>query len=219
MRQLWRRDGSRLSTSSQFTNDIAITTVELYDSFERRIRELFPALGGELATALTKLASPRVLPKGHIVEEPGTTPARLYFLAEGAAEQYWDEGDRVRASYLWTAGDIVGRLNALLSNRPDQQGIRIVRSAQLLSFSYTSLQQLAEHHPSYPSLALAVLQHYATAVGDLGYVLAQRKPADRFRALRDLHPLWVSDFSQTRLASLLNMRRETLSRLRASHQV
>ena len=169
-----------------------------------------------LRAHLTPRATSRVLPKGVPLETPGTVAAHVHFLHRGSLLQAYPTHGRRRTTYVWTAGDVVARAGSLLSGRPDRNGVYAAAAAtEVLSWAWAPLRDFLRAAPERAPLLQAFTAGALVAVCDVTAVKTLPTARARYEALLAARPDWCAAVPQTEIASLLGVRRETVSRIRA----
>ncbi|MEJ5996606.1 Crp/Fnr family transcriptional regulator [Pedobacter sp. Du54] len=155
-------------------------------------------------------------PAKHTLLAPGDTCKRIYFVKLGFLRAYHlDPNGNEHTTWFMGQNDIVISVHSFFTQQPAHEYVEILQDSILQSISWHQLQSYYADFPQGNLLGRIVTEKYYIQSEERALFLRIQSPEERYQALLNRHPDIFLHTTTQNIASYLNMRRETLSKLRS----
>jgi CRP/FNR family transcriptional regulator, anaerobic regulatory protein len=142
-----------------------------------------------------------------------------YFVEKGVARVYYKEerNDELISVTSWFAqeGGLLSSINSFLTQKPSDEYIQILEDCTLRILPRTVLEQMWKESPEISQAFLRLYEHYLIVYERrIHHLIRQRDPLERYLFFLKIYPTLLNRVPHKYIASYLEMRPETLSRVR-----
>jgi signal-transduction protein with cAMP-binding, CBS, and nucleotidyltransferase domain len=174
----------------------------------------FVQLTDEEFSHLKKQLVLREFKKKEIITKEGETEQYLYFINKGLIHQYFHKGKEVVTTDLVCAGTITGSVTSFLSRKPSHYFLEALEPTEAWTMSRHSLDVLYNTDVKWQRFGRILITHFLLQqewhlLDNIRYSIRER-----FVQFGQQFPDMLKRVPQRRLASYLNMKPETFSRLK-----
>jgi len=185
-----------------------------YDSIEKLI-EALPREAQESFLEAGKLLS---IKKGDFLLKIGEICHHLYVIKNGVFRTYRNllKDDiiiEVTSGFSFP-GDFDTSPSSLILKIPSYESIQAITKAEVFAIDFSKLDNLQNTYPAFNKLIFNALIDYSTAIETVLYDFRVLSARERYQKLLNENPDYISQIPLKYLASFLNMKEETLSRIR-----
>ncbi|MDX2282773.1 MAG: Crp/Fnr family transcriptional regulator [Bacteroidia bacterium] len=184
---------------------------------DRPIDDLLSRLPAEGMARLLALGQPAVFRRGEHLLHAGEPCRYLYKVERGILRTYrcWggDPANEITSGFSFP-GDFDTSPSSFVMQQPSVESIQAVLDAEVVCFGYEELTQLRRGDPAVGELILYALADYMAATEQVLFDMRVLSARQRYDKLLAEHPDYVQQIPLKYLASFLNMKVETLSRVR-----
>ena len=151
--------------------------------------------------------------KEHLIKT-GETEEYLYFISKGLAREYIVTGKQEVTTDIICEGTITGSASSFLGGGPSQYNIQAMEPVTAFVMSKHNLEKLYHADDKWEKLGRLLTTHFL--LQQEKHILDKIRFSAKERVLNFLeeHPLLVQRVSQKHLASYLNIKPETFSRMK-----
>lgn len=177
-----------------------------------------------LSKSLNKYLSQRIaansFKKGDFIISKGEVPDRLYIIRKGLVRGFFKYNDNEITTWASVDNEIVTSISGFFRNEPALENIQCLEDTQTESLSFEELHFALNNFPEMERLYRTLLEQYYK---EAEYrALAARIPITKDRYdyyMNIVNPEIFKRLPKKYLASLLNMRPETLSRIQVDYSL
>lgn len=170
---------------------------------------LFESLDDEQLAQLEDICSIKKLNPGNILFYEGDTPKYLYFLIEGLIKLYrYTPNNQISIINYFHTPTLIGE-SAMLQKTPYQTNAECETNTTLLSISFEKFEKFFLQNPQ---IALAIIMQLVTKVKKLMNASMQLSSTQRVAQLICENAELFGKLKKYKIAEILNMTPETLSR-------
>jgi CRP-like cAMP-binding protein len=183
---------------------------ELFDYFGK-----FQNLSIETKKALTEVCSNITVKKNATLQPFGHTCKTIYFLKSGIARiYYYKDGTDITESFAFE-GNIIARVESLLTGKPSQKAIQIIETADIVAMNATQLFKLYDSFPQIERLFRLIFETaYVETINRIEGIQFHSAEERYLALLRETEI--VQKIPLKYIASYLGITQVSLSRIRAS---
>ncbi len=153
-------------------------------------------------------------PKKYLLIEEGDIAQHLYFINKGLIHKYFYKGKEMITTDLVCEGTLTGSINSFLSGNPSHYYLQTLEITHVLSISKEALEELYKQDKKWQRIGRIVITHFLLQqekkiLDDIRYNIRERIVhfAQDFPSILNRVP-------QRRIASYLNIKPETFTRLK-----
>ena len=170
-----------------------------------------------LDRAFAPLWSLKSFKRGDFLTEAGEVERHFYYVLEGVQTIYLinAKGEKVVLGFSYT-GNFSGVYDSFLTRKPSHYFLEALSSTKVLTLSIDAYEQLFETDPQFDRWNRIFLQHVLIGRVNREVELLTLPARDRYLRFMKRCPEPLFQIPQKYLASYLNMKPETFSRLRAT---
>lgn len=166
---------------------------------------------------LSQYFKPISYEKDTIILNIGEINDKLYFVEEGVLQEfsYQDEEEQVNTHWLMPEGSFVYSTVSFINEVPTEMGIKAIEKVKLLYISKPDLQTIYEKVPQMERVGRLVTEQTLTEYEKFLLLIRYRSSEEKLAWFEETFPTLVNRVPQKYIASYLNIRPETLSRVRS----
>jgi CRP-like cAMP-binding protein len=156
----------------------------------------------------------REFPKKHILINEGEIAQNLYFITRGLIHQYFYAGKEVVTTDVVCEGTITGSVSSFLSGKPSHYYLETMESTSAFIISKQQLNELYKKDIKWQRFGRILITHFL--LQQEWHILDNIRFSIRERLLHfaEAYPGLLKRVPQRRLASYLDMKPETFSRIK-----
>ena len=171
----------------------------------------------ELDQKFSTLWTPKYFKRGQFITEAGEAERHFYFILEGVQMIYLidNKGEKVVIGFSY-GGNFSGVYDSFLSQKPSDYFLETLTSTKLLALPLFAYLELFEQYPQFDKWGRIFHQEILTGRVKREVEILTLPAKDRYINFMRRCPEPLLKIPQKYIASYLNMKPETFSRLRAS---
>ncbi len=185
----------------------------LIEKISGYFQQFLPLTLAEMAE-LASYCEIRRFPKKSILIEEGETEDFLNLVVQGIVMKYIRMPRGEMILQLATEGHIISAEISFLSRQPSQVIIETLESTMMISLSNKKMQEALEKFSKGEELGRSILENMYVKKDEKKHMWLAMGVRERFIHYMEHHPHMLQRVSQKYLASYLNIKPETFSRLK-----
>lgn len=151
-----------------------------------------------------------------IILNIGEINDKLYFVEEGVLQTFsYQEEDQTNTHWLMPEGSFVYSTVSFINQVPTEMGIKAIEKVKLLYITKLDLQTIYEKVPQMERVGRLVTERTLTEYEKFLLLIRYRSSEEKLTWFEETFPSLVNRVPQKYIASYLNIRPETLSRVRS----
>jgi len=174
----------------------------------------YVALTNEEFALLAQMLEIRNFDKKQQLIKVGEVETCLNFVVKGLVRKYFFKGRTEVITQIAREGDIISSSVSFLSGAPSSYIIETLEPSTFLSISKAQVEQLYRDHPKIERLGRMIITHFFLQKEEWEYECIRANTRERFVRFVENNNDLVQRVPQKYLASYLNMKPETFSRLK-----
>lgn len=175
--------------------------------------QFYPVSDEDFATLLS-CTVPRTLKKKEFLIRQGEVEEHVYFLTSGLLHQYFFKGKEMVSTDFFQPSNICGGLVSFLSGKPSYYNIQALENCELLCLSKSELERLYQADRKWQRLGRLLLTSYLISQEKAIMDTIRLTMRERYVQFARNYPDLSQKVPQRRIASFLNIKPETFSRLK-----
>lgn len=182
----------------------------------RQLIQLFSALDGKDLDRIVDCFDARLFKKNEIILSAGDVSKEFYFINRGCIRTYFitKQGNE-KTRYLMIEPSIGTALTSFISQKPSFEFIDSLEESEVLAISHTDFFRLVNEIPGWKSFYLKIMEMAYSFQNRKIESLVTLSAKERYDQLIRENPKMVQRVSNKILASYLDIKQETLSRLKS----
>jgi CRP-like cAMP-binding protein len=165
---------------------------------------------------LSQYFKPISYDKDTIILNIGEINDKLYFVEEGVLQEFsYQEEDQTNTHWLMPEGSFVYSTVSFINEVPTEMGIKAIEKVKLLYITKPDLQTIYEKVPQMERVGRLVTEQTLTEYEKFLLLIRYRSSEEKLAWFEETFPTLVNRVPQKYIASYLNIRPETLSRVRS----
>ena len=154
--------------------------------------------------------------KDTIILEIGEVNDKLFFVEEGILQEFsYQSQDQTNTHWLMPEGSFVYSTISFIEETPTQMGIKALEKVSLLAISKENLQKLYIEIPQMERIARLITEQNLIVYEKFLYLMRYKNSQEKLAWFERTFPTLINRVSLKYIASYLNIRAETLSRIRS----
>lgn len=154
--------------------------------------------------------------KDTVILDIGQINDKLYFVEKGVLQEFsYQEEDQTNTHWLMPEGSFVYSTVSFINEVPTEMGIKAIEKVRLLYITKDDLQILFEEVPQMERVGRLITEQNLITYEKFLLLIRYRSSEEKLEWFEETFPTLVNRVSQKYIASYLNIRPETLSRVRA----
>ena len=184
-----------------------------YQPLRSFLEQFHPISDAEFASLMNMLV-PLNLKKKEFLLSHGEMEENVYFLASGLVHQFFYRGKEMISTDFYTPGSITGGVISFLSGKPSYYFLQAIEPCELISLSKSNLEKLYQVDRKWQQLARLLLTNYLIKQENEIMNTIRLTMRERYVQFAKDFPGLLEKVPQRRIASYLNIKPETFSRLK-----
>lgn len=165
---------------------------------------------------LSQYFKPVSYEKDTILLDIGEINDKLYFVEEGVLQEFsYQEEEQTNTHWLMPEGSFVYSTVSFINEVPTEMGIRAIEKVKLLYITKQELQIIYEKVPQMERVGRLVTEQTLTEYEKFLLLIRYRSSEEKLAWFEETFPTLINRVPQKYIASYLNIRPETLSRVRS----
>lgn len=183
-----------------------------------KIVQSFSGLDLDHTEQFISLAETRTISKKTILVKPGQAAEEAFFLKEGVIRHYIIGKNQIEftKNIFIAPGYFVPSLSAFFLNQNSAIYCQTVTEIEVMSWSRAALFAFAEANPAFYKFLLIAVTHSFQKKEIKEIAINQKETKERYLDFLEDYPGIANTIPMQYIASFLNVRAETLSRIRAA---
>jgi CRP-like cAMP-binding protein len=194
-------------------NSTIVPDAALLSKISGYFQQFLPLSLAEMAE-LANFCEIRSFPKRTILIEEGETDDFLNLVVKGLVMKYIRMPRGEMILQLATEGHIISAEISFLSRQPSQVIIETLEPTQMISLSHSKMLEALENFSRGEELGRSILENMYVKKDEKKYMWLAMGVRERFIHYLENHPHMLQRVPQKYLASYLNIKPETFSRLK-----
>ncbi|CAH0996556.1 hypothetical protein EMA8858_02688 [Emticicia aquatica] len=154
--------------------------------------------------------------KDTIILQIGEINDKLFFVEEGVLQEYsYSNPDQVNTHWLMPEGSFVYSSISFIDEVPTEMGIKAIEKVKGLFISKENLQQLYFEVPLMERVGRLVTEQNLVTYEKFLLLMRYKSSEEKLAWFEETFPTLINRIPQKYIASYLNIRPETLSRVRS----
>ncbi len=191
-----------------------LTSTALSESTLRYFQSFMPELTAEDLAMLIPYCEVRKFPARAKILREGEKEIYLNMVVKGLVRKYLVANKREQTLQLATEGHVVNAEHSFLTGANSQMVLETLEPVVLLSLRQDKMQEALEQLPFGERLGRLILTAMYIKKDERRYARASKSVRDRFLDYLTHHPHMLQRIPQKYLASYLNIKPETFSRMK-----
>lgn len=184
-----------------------------YRALQQFIEQFIPLTGEEFAQ-LKKRSSVVHVRKKDIITQAGETENYLYFIARGLIREYFFKAGEAITSQVVAEGTLFGSVTSFLTGTPSHFCIEAMEPCSLVTIQKGQLEDLYRNSPQWEKFGRILTTHFVIRKEREVMLRYRLTPRERFLQFMQENPQLLQRVPQKYLASLLQIKPETFSRMK-----
>jgi len=185
----------------------------MLDSLKQYLSGFTSLTNEEFALLASKLVI-RSFDKRELLIKAGEVENYLNFLVKGLARKYFYKGRTEIITQIAKEGEVVNSSASFLSGSPSPYLVETLEPSTFLSITRDQLERLYENNPRIERVGRIVITHLFLQREEWEHECLRLDTRERFLRFVENNPDLMQRVPQKYLASYLNMKPETFSRLK-----
>ena len=157
----------------------------------------------------------RTLPRNSYFAEIGKTSNEAAFIKKGLLRTYYiNEKYEEVTSCFCEENNLTASYKSFISQQPSELSIQAVEDTELITISYTDLQNLYQQSPIWQNIGRTIAERQYMVMEQYASVLCNETAKQKYLRLLKEQPSIINKVSIKDMASYLGITRRTLSRIR-----
>ena len=175
----------------------------------------FAAFTEEDLHLLSQYFKPISYEKDTIILDIGEINDKLYFVEAGVLQEFSYPEDQTNTHWLMSEGGFVYSTVSFINEVPTKMGIKAIEKVKLLYITKNDLQIIYEQVPLMERVGRLITELTLIEYEKVLLLIRYRSSEEKLAWFEETFPTLVNRIPQKYIASFLNIRPETLSRVRS----
>lgn len=176
--------------------------------------EQFISLTGEEFAQLKKRSSVVHVRKKDVITSAGETENYLYYVARGLVREYFFKAGEAVTSQVIAEGTVFGSVSSFLTGTPSHFCLEAMEPCSLVTIQKGQLEELYRSSPRWEKFGRILTTHFVLRQEREVMLRYRLAPRERFIRFVEENPQLLQRVPQKYLASLLQIKPETFSRMK-----
>lgn len=175
----------------------------------------FGTYSKKTAEYLIKNSSLMHVRKNDIVISPGTTNPKYYFILNGVLRGYITRNNREITTWINWEDGLISTIRNLGKKEMSEETVQALEDGRLIVFSADTIEYLYEHFPETNRIARLIVTENLRHAEERAFIARLSSAEERYDRFMKTSGELTNRISLKHIASYLNMKLETLSRIRS----
>ena len=185
------------------------------DAALRYFQQFMPEFTAQDLSGLLAYCEIRTFPKRAKLVQDGEVDDYLNLVLKGIVRKYIRVNKKEMILQLATEGHVVGSEISFLTRQPSLVILETLEPTVMLSLRHDKMEKALEHFPHGERLGRLILTAMYVKKDDRRYLRAYKTTRELFQDYLSQHPHMLQRIPQKYLASYLNIKPETFSRMKS----
>ena len=177
---------------------------------------MFSTFDGKELDKVVDCFNPRLIKKNEIILHEGSISKEFYFINSGCIRTYFiTKQGHEKTRYLMIEPSIGTALTSFISQKPSFEFIDALEKTEVLAISHKDFYRLTDEIPQWKSFYLKIMEMAYSFQNRKIESLVTLSAKERYSQLIKENPKVVQRLSNKIIASYLDIKQETLSRLKS----
>ena len=182
----------------------------------KQLIQMFSAFETKDLDKVVNCFKPRSFKKNDIILQEGDIAKEFYFIHSGCIRTYFiTKQGHEKTRYLMMEPSIGTALTSFISQNPSFEFIDALESTELLAISHKDFYRLVDEMPQWKNFYLKIMEMAYSFQNKKIESLVTLSAKERYAQLLQQNPMVVQRVSNKIVASYLDIKQETLSRLKS----
>jgi CRP-like cAMP-binding protein len=182
----------------------------------RTVLKMFADFSGSELDTATACFRPRTVAKHTLLLQEGNTCNEFYFVSRGCIRTFFrDRNEREKTRYVLLDNHIGTALASFITRKPSIECIEAIEETALLAIHHADFYRLTREMKSWSDFYQRILEMAYSFQNEKIEQLVTLTARQRYEKLLHEKPVMVQRLSNRVLASYLDIREETLSRIKS----
>ncbi len=191
-----------------------IDDVAVYSAFKKHLRTVAP-VSDDLWILMTRAMRISAIKKGELLLEEGAVCKHIYYIYKGSFRFLYLKANEEVTTALYTEDVCMTNMKSLATSEPSNVFIQSLEDGIIVKVSKETLTQLHKEAPALEAVTRLIMERKLADDTEWREIYTIYSPEERYRFLLTKAPEIVQKVPLQYIASLLGVRRETLSRIRS----
>ena len=177
---------------------------------------MFADFGADELEEIVRLFNPKSLKKNDVLLQEGKICKEFYFILNGCIRTYFiDKNGHEKTRYIMLDNHIGTALTSFISQKPSTETIEVLEDTHLLAITYCDFYMLNAKYDNWKYFYQRILEMaYSFQTNKIEH-LVTLTAQQRYNIVLKENPALIQRLSNRLLATYLDIREETLSRLKS----
>jgi CRP-like cAMP-binding protein len=154
--------------------------------------------------------------KKTLLLKTGQVAHRIYFIKKGLVRSYFHQNENQFTNWFMGGNEFIISVYSFFTRKPSFESIEVLEDCTIQSIKWDQLQQLYTEFPEFNKTGRLITEHYYIRSEEKTIQLQTLSATQRYQNLLANYPGILQKASLGQIASFLNIKQETLSRIRAA---
>ncbi len=154
--------------------------------------------------------------KKTLLLKAGQVAHRIYFVKHGLLRSYFHQNANQYTNWFMGEGEFIISVYSFFTQKPSFESIEVLDDCVLQSITWDQLQSLYTQFPEFNRTGRLITERYYIRNEEKTIQLQTLSATERYHHLLKNYPGILQKASLGQIASFLNIKQETLSRIRAA---
>lgn len=154
--------------------------------------------------------------KKSLLLKAGQVAHRIYFVKKGLLRSYFHQGENQFTNWFMGENEFIISVYSFFSRKPSFESIEVLDDCVVQSINWDQLQSIYHQFPEFNRTGRLITEHYYIRSEEKTIQLQTLSATQRYHNLLANYPDILQKASLGQIASFLNIKQETLSRIRAA---
>lgn len=167
-------------------------------------------------TIISSYFEPVSYDKDTIILDIGEINDKLYFIEEGILQEFsYQDEDQTNTHWLMPEGSFVYSTISFINQVPTEMGIKTLEKVKLLAITKENLENVFREVPQMERVGRIFTEQNMITYEKFVLLIRYKSSEAKLAWFEETFPTLINRVSQKHIASYLNIRAETLSRVRS----
>jgi AraC-like DNA-binding protein len=157
------------------------------------------------------------LPEGSMLINEGETCSYMYFIVKGALMAHSTHNKKKIITYISVENEFVSSISGMHGATPTKEGIIAVEPSSLIAFPNQLLLEMFEQQFDLNYIFRVIVQKYYQDAQERSHIIRVGNARERYFYFLQTKPGYIDRLPVEHIASLLDMKPQTLLRIRKQH--
>lgn len=159
------------------------------------------------------------LNKGEMLIDEGETCKYMYFIVRGALMAHSTYKKKKIITYISIENEFVSSISGMHGEQPTKEGVVAVEPTSLIAFPNQMILQAFETYFDLNYAYRVIMQHYYQDAQERAHIVRVGNARERYFYFLQTKPGYINRLPLEHIASLLDMKPQTLAKIRKEHEL